>query len=181
MLEREGQVVVRADLPGMSKDDIKVEVSDGLLTIQGERKNEKKEEREGYCYSECSFGTFYRAIPLPEGAEASKATADFRNGVLEVTVPAISPAAEGKTGRGPREKVASWPPTERAAGGGADGLVGPGGHPSRESHRRCALEKLDKGLRNLCRCPIAQRFPGPGLSENAPMFPDDSASSRSSF
>ncbi len=90
VLEREGQVVVRADLPGMSKDDIKVEVSDGLLTIQGERKNEKKEEREGYCYSECSYGSFYRAVPLPEGAEASKATADFRNGVLEVTVPALS-------------------------------------------------------------------------------------------
>jgi len=90
VLEHEGQVVVRADLPGMSKDDIKVEVSDGLLTIQGERTNEKKEEREGYCYSECSYGSFYRAIPLPEGAEASKATADFRNGVLEITVPAHS-------------------------------------------------------------------------------------------
>ena len=61
-----------------------------MLTIQGERKHEKKEEREGYCYSECSYGSFYRAIPLPEGAEASKATADFHNGVLEVTVPAPS-------------------------------------------------------------------------------------------
>jgi len=90
VVEREGQFVVRADLPGMSKDDIKVEVSDGLLTIQGERTNEKKEEREGSCYSECSYGSFYRAIPLPEGAEASKAAADFRNGVLEITVPARS-------------------------------------------------------------------------------------------
>ena len=82
--------MVRADLPGLSKEDIKVEVSDDLITIQGERKHEKKEEREGYCYSECSFGSFYRAIPLPEGADASKATADFRKGVLEVTVPAPS-------------------------------------------------------------------------------------------
>jgi HSP20 family protein len=88
VLEREGQFVVRADLPGMSKDDIKVEVSNDLLTIQGERKQEKKEEREGYCYSECSHGSFYRTIPLPAGADASKATADFRNGVLEVSVPA---------------------------------------------------------------------------------------------
>jgi len=90
ILEREGLFVVRADLPGLSKDDVKVEVSDDLLTIQGERTQEKKEEREGYSYSECSYGSFYRAIPLPEGAEASKATADFRNGVLEVTVPAPS-------------------------------------------------------------------------------------------
>jgi HSP20 family protein len=88
VLERDGQFTVRTDLPGMSRDDIKVEIVDGLLTIQGERTNEKKEEREGYSYSECSYGSFYRTIPLPEGADASKATADFRNGVLEVTVPA---------------------------------------------------------------------------------------------
>ena len=88
--EREGQFVVHADLPGLSKEDIKVDVSDNLLTIQGERKQQKKEEREGCSYSECSYGSFYRAIPLPAGAEASKATAQFRDGVLEVTVPAAA-------------------------------------------------------------------------------------------
>ena len=88
VLQREGQFVVRADLPGLSKDDIKVEINDEMLTIQGERKHEEKQEREGYCYSECSYGSFYRAIPLPEGVEGSKVTAEFRNGVLEVTVPA---------------------------------------------------------------------------------------------
>jgi HSP20 family protein len=88
VLEREGQFVVRADLPGLSKEDIKVEVSDDLVTIQGERKHEEKEERAGYYYNERSYGSFYRAIPLPEGADASKATADFHKGVLEVTVPA---------------------------------------------------------------------------------------------
>jgi HSP20 family protein len=87
VLEREGQFVVRADLPGMSREDVKVDVHDNLLEIQGERKAEKKEEREGYYHSECSYGSFYRAIPLPEGAEPSKATAEFRKGVLEVTVP----------------------------------------------------------------------------------------------
>jgi HSP20 family protein len=98
VLQREGQFVVRADLPGLSKDDIKVEVSDDMLTIQGERKHEEKQEREGYCYSECSYGSFYRAIPLPEGAEGSKVTADFRNGVLEVIVPA-PPRPEPKARR----------------------------------------------------------------------------------
>jgi HSP20 family protein len=91
VLEREGQFVVRADLPGMSKEDVKVEVTDDLVTIHRERKQEKKEERKGYCYSECSYGSFYRAIPLPEGADPSKATAEFRKGVLEVTVPATTP------------------------------------------------------------------------------------------
>jgi HSP20 family protein len=88
VVEVKGQFVVRADLPGLSKDDVKVEINDDVITIQGERKQEKKEEREGYCYSECSYGSFYRAIPLPEGADASKATAEFRKGVLEVIVPA---------------------------------------------------------------------------------------------
>ncbi len=86
--QKDGNLVVRADLPGLSKDDIKVDITEDALTIQGERKQEKKEEREGYSYSECSYGSFYRAIPLPEGADASKATAEFRNGVLEVVVPA---------------------------------------------------------------------------------------------
>jgi HSP20 family protein len=91
VLEREGQFVIRADLPGLSKDDIKVEVHDDLITIQGERHQEKKEEREGYRYSECSYGSFCRAIPLPEGIQTSKATAQFRDGVLEIAMPAPAP------------------------------------------------------------------------------------------
>jgi len=87
VIEREGQYVVRAELPGMSKDDVTVEVTNQVLTIQGKRAQEKKEEREGYCYSECHYGSFYRAIPLPSGVDAAKATADFHNGVLEVTIP----------------------------------------------------------------------------------------------
>jgi len=85
--ERNGQFMVHADLPGMNKDDVKVEVFDDLLTIEGERKEEKNVEREGYTYSECRYGSFYRSIPLPEGVDTSKATADFRKGVLEVTMP----------------------------------------------------------------------------------------------
>jgi HSP20 family protein len=87
VMEREGHLVVRADLPGLTKDEIKVEIHDNMLTIQGERKHDEKQEREGYCYSECSYGSFYRAIPLPEGTDAQKATADFRNGVLEISLP----------------------------------------------------------------------------------------------
>jgi len=98
VVQREGQFVVRADLPGMTREDVKVEVTDDVLTIQGERKQEKKEEREGYRYSECSYGSFYRTIPLPEGVDTSKATADFRKGVLEVCMPA-APRPELKARR----------------------------------------------------------------------------------
>ena len=87
VLETEGQFMVRADLPGMTKDDVKVGVSEGLLTIEGERKEQKEEEHEGYHYSECRYGSFYRVVPLPDGVDESKATADFRKGVLEVTMP----------------------------------------------------------------------------------------------
>jgi len=90
IVEHDGKFVVRADLPGMCKDDIKVEVTHDTLTIQGERTHEEKEEREGCCYSERSYGSFYRAIPLPEGAETGKATAEFDKGVLEIAIPAPS-------------------------------------------------------------------------------------------
>jgi len=93
-LQTEGQFVVRADLPGLTKDDVKVEVTDDAVTIQGERTQQKKEEEKGYYYNERTYGSFYRAIPLPEGADASKATAQFHNGVLEITMPAPEQGAK---------------------------------------------------------------------------------------
>jgi len=93
--ERDGKFIVHADLPGMTKEEVKVEVFDDMLTIEGERKQEKKEQREGYSYSECSYGSFYRSIPLPEGVDTGKAMADFSKGVLEVTMP-VTPSRETK-------------------------------------------------------------------------------------
>ena len=88
VFERGGQFVVRADLPGLSKDDVKVDITDEALTIQGERKQEHKEEREGWYRSERSYGSFFRSVPLPEGINANEAKASFRDGVLEITMPA---------------------------------------------------------------------------------------------
>jgi HSP20 family protein len=88
VIERDGKFMIRADLPGLSKDDIKVEIHHDMVTIEGERRSETKEEREGYLYSECSHGHFYRAIPLPDGIDTSKVSAEFHKGVLEVTMPA---------------------------------------------------------------------------------------------
>ena len=80
--------VIRADLPGMKKDDVKVEVENNLLTISGERTDEHEENREGFYRSERSYGQFYRAIPLPEGVNADQCEASFKDGVLEVSVKA---------------------------------------------------------------------------------------------
>jgi HSP20 family protein len=88
VLHNNGQFMVRADLPGLAKDDVKVELTDDLLTISGERKEEKEEKREGFYRSERSYGSFYRQVTLPEGAKTEKAAATFHNGVLEITIPA---------------------------------------------------------------------------------------------
>jgi HSP20 family protein len=87
VFERDNNLVVRADLPGLSKDDVKVEMTDDGLVIRGERKSEREEEREGWYRSERSYGEFYRLIPLPEGMDAEQAKARFENGVLEITAP----------------------------------------------------------------------------------------------
>lgn len=88
MLQNNGQLVVRADLPGLTKNDVKVELTNDMLTISGERKQEKEEKREGFYRSERSYGSFYRQVPLPEGVKTESANAIFHNGVLEITMPA---------------------------------------------------------------------------------------------
>jgi len=85
VVERGGKLFVRADLPGLRKDDVRVEVTDEGLVLEGERRSELEEEREGMFRSERSYGSFRRIIPLPEGVEAESAEARFDNGVLEVT------------------------------------------------------------------------------------------------
>src|SRR5918999_743928 len=83
--EREGKLIVRADLPGLNKDDIDVDITDDTIRIRGERRQEKEENEEGYYRSERSYGSFYREIPLPGGVNGDEANASFRNGVLEIT------------------------------------------------------------------------------------------------
>lgn len=86
--QRNNELVIRADLPGLTKDDVKVDVSEDAITIQGERHREHEEDRAGLYRSERSYGSFYRVVPLPEGALTEQAKANFRDGVLEITMPA---------------------------------------------------------------------------------------------
>ena len=89
--------LVRTELPGMKKDDVQVEVTEDAIVIQGERRSEHKDEREGYYHNELSYGRFHRAIPLPQGTISEGATATFNDGVLEISVPAAP--AEANRGR----------------------------------------------------------------------------------
>jgi len=85
--ERDGNYVVRAELPGMNPDDVKLEITDDAIVLYGERKEEREDQKGEVRLTECRYGQFYRAIPLPEGAVAEKAGAKYENGILEVTVP----------------------------------------------------------------------------------------------
>lgn len=87
VFEKDNRLVTKVDLPGMKKEDVKVEVTDGHLTISGERKSETEEKKDRYYRSERQYGSFYRAVPLPEGIKLEDVNATFADGVLEVSIP----------------------------------------------------------------------------------------------
>lgn len=114
--EHEGKLEVIADLPGIKENDVKVEVTDEGLVVQGERKQEHEEKHEGYYRSERSYGRFYRVIPLPEGANIDQAHAEFRNGELRVSVPV--PEQQRKTRQIPISTAERKEAASQAAAGG---------------------------------------------------------------
>lgn len=85
--ETEEAYIVEADIPGMKKEDVHIEVADDVLTIKGERKEEKEEKQKNFHSVERRFGSFARSVALPAGFDASKVTAKFDDGVLTVTLP----------------------------------------------------------------------------------------------
>jgi HSP20 family protein len=80
-------VVVKAQVPGVSKEQIQVTVSEGVLTIKGETKEEEKKEEKNYTRREFHYGAFSRTVSLPAGVQGEKATARLKDGVLEITIP----------------------------------------------------------------------------------------------
>jgi HSP20 family protein len=95
VFERDNRLVTRVDLPGMKKEDVSVEVTDGHLTLSGERRRESEDKKDNVYRSECEYGSFYRAVPLPEGVKLEDVKASFSDGVLEVSVP-LPARAEAK-------------------------------------------------------------------------------------
>ena len=83
VFERDGRLVTKVDLPGVKKDDVTVQVTDGHLALSGERKQESAETKDNVYRTERQYGSFYRAVPLPEGVKLEDVQATFADGVLE--------------------------------------------------------------------------------------------------
>ena len=106
--EKHGQIKVCAELPGMSKDDVRLELTQAGLIISGERKGKQDDRREGVYWSERFCGSFMRTIPIPDEAQTTKATATFENEILTVLLPVRS------SGPVHRLSVRVWADLERA-------------------------------------------------------------------
>jgi HSP20 family protein len=96
MLTKNNELIVRADVPGLKKEDITIEVTEDALILKGERKHEKEEKREGFYRTERVYGSFYRTLPLPEGVKTENAKAVVHDGVLEITLPIATVEAKTK-------------------------------------------------------------------------------------
>ena len=95
--QKQDKFIVRAELPGLKKDDVEVSVTEDAVTIHGQRQEEHERNEEGFYHSERSYGSFYRSIPLPEGVITDSAEASFKDGVLEIRLQA--PPNEVRKGR----------------------------------------------------------------------------------
>jgi len=87
VFEKNGDIVVKAELPGVKREDVKLSIDDGDLVIEGERKAESEVQEKDYYRMERAVGSFYRRLPLPTGVKAEQVQASFADGVLEVRIP----------------------------------------------------------------------------------------------
>ncbi|MFC1848751.1 Hsp20/alpha crystallin family protein [candidate division CSSED10-310 bacterium] len=85
--EENGKIRLKAEIPGLSEKDVSLEVKENTLTISGEKKEEHQTEKDGYHYSERSFGSFQRTFRLPQGTDLSSINAQFKDGVLDIEIP----------------------------------------------------------------------------------------------
>ena len=97
LYEEKNDIVVKAELPGIEKDNIEVSLSNHHLTIKGEKKNEKEIKAQNYYQSERSYGTFLRTLELPADVQGEKVKASFKNGILEVRLPKTENAKAKET------------------------------------------------------------------------------------
>lgn len=96
VFERDGKLTVLADLPGMKQEDVRVNIEDDILTIEGERRQEHEESRGDLWHSERSYGSFRRSVQLPVGVDPEAVRASFEHGVLEVTMPRPAQKPKGR-------------------------------------------------------------------------------------
>jgi HSP20 family protein len=107
LMEAQDHLLLKADLPGLSEDDVQIEVQDNVLTVSGERKAEREDKGEGYYRVERAFGSFSRSLTLPDGVDADQIDASFDKGVLQVRIPKPEERKPRRIsiGRGSKEAV----------------------------------------------------------------------------
>jgi HSP20 family protein len=128
--ENKDHIVLEAELPGMNREDFELSVENNVITLRGERRFEKKDETDNYHRVERSYGSFTRSFTLPQTVSAEGATAEYRNGVLRVTlakredtkarrieITGEGTAASGKTIEAKSEKAGAAEKSREAAGG----------------------------------------------------------------
>ena len=119
LIESDTHYILRADLPGLSEDDVNVELDRNVLTVSGERKSEHEDRGKGYYRVERSYGSFRRSLRLPDGVDAEAITATFDKGVLEISVPKPEQAKPHKVqitaGGGESQAIEGGEATETAA------------------------------------------------------------------
>jgi HSP20 family protein len=94
--ESDDAITVKAEMPGMKKEDIDIAISEGLLTLSGEKKDEQEEKKENYHVRESRYGSFRRTVRLPAGVEADQIDANYKDGILTVSVPKSEKAKSKK-------------------------------------------------------------------------------------
>ncbi len=87
VMRDDGNLVVRADVPGIKPKEVKVEVEDGILTVSGQHEEKKEEKDKSFLRRECRYGSFSRSLALPDGVDAKKIKAETHDGIVEVTIP----------------------------------------------------------------------------------------------
>ena len=140
VLQRDGDLVVRAELPGVSPEDVDITLQNRVLTISGQRREEQEEQRGGYYVRERRSGSFSRSMTLPEGVDEDSIRARYENGVLEVTIAGAAAVreprriqVEGAIGPGAATDVATEGPG--AQGARPEGGATPGGATPEEGPR----------------------------------------------
>jgi HSP20 family protein len=96
VVRKDGKVVVKADLPGLTEKDVEVEVDEDAVVLKGEKSEEVEEKEADYYLCERTYGRFQRRVPLPQGCNIDEARATFKNGVLEVEIPVKESAKQRK-------------------------------------------------------------------------------------
>ena len=91
LAETEEEITVQAEIPGMDAKDFEITVKDGVLTLSGEKKDTREEEKDGYVHIERSFGSFHREVYLSSAVDEEKITADYDNGVVTIRLPKVQP------------------------------------------------------------------------------------------